>query len=152
MKCNFHIFCLNWIDLELTSGTDEFMDETVRLCFCLSTTDNRLLRRMVRDNQTRGYSPLHTLSSWERVGKGEDMYVFPYQNNADAIFNTILLYEIGVLKVYAEPLLHSIEKTNEFYAEAKRLLSFLNSFFPISSSYVPKESLLREFIGEGYFK
>ncbi len=118
----------------------------------ISTTDVRLLRRIVRDNRTRGYNSLHTLSSWEKVRQGEEKYVFPYQNDMDAVFNTILIYEIGVLKVYVEPLLHSIKKDNKYYEESKRLLNFLSSFFPISSSYVPKESLLREFIGESYFK
>ena len=83
---------------------------------------------------------------------GEEQYVFPYQEEADAILNTILVYEIGVLKVYVEPLLHSIKKESEYYIDAKRLITFLNSFFPIPGSYVPKESILREFIGNSYFK
>ena len=118
----------------------------------ISTVDIRLLRRIVRDNLTRGYTPSHTLENWEGVRKGEEQYVFPYQNEADAVFNTILVYEVGVLKVFVEPLLHSINKEDKYYIEAKRLLSFLKSFFPIPESYVPKESILREFVGNSYFK
>lgn len=118
----------------------------------ISTADIRLLRRIVRDNVTRGYTPEHTLRNWEGVRKGEELYVFDHQVEADAVFNTILVYEIGVLRVFVEPLLHSINKSSKYYVEAKRLLSFLQSFFPIPESYVPKESILREFIGNSYFK
>lgn len=117
----------------------------------ISTADIRLLRRIVRDNVTRGYTPERTLTNWKSVREGEEKYVFPYQEEADAIFNTILVYEIGVLKVFVEPLLYSVPKTSIYYIEAKRLICFLNSFFPIPESYVPKGSTLREFIGNGFF-
>lgn len=117
----------------------------------ISTLDVRLIRRIVRDNQFRGNGPSATLSSWSKVREGEEKYVFPYSDDADVIFNTALIYELGVLKIYAEPLLHSVKKSNLYYLEARRLIGFLKSFYPVPAEYVPKDSILREFIGNGYF-
>ena len=118
----------------------------------IRTSDNRLLRRIVRDNMTRGYNTSETISGWFNVRKGEEMYVFPYQDEADVIFNTSLIYELGVLKTYAEPLLYSIESNDPNYMEAVRLLNLLKNVLPVSTNYIPKDSILREFIGGGYFK
>ena len=118
----------------------------------MSMTDIRLLRRMVRDNRTRGYSPEHTLSTWESVRKGEEKYVFPFQDDADVIFNSILAYEIGVLKTYVEPLLFSVNEDNDEYMSALRLIELLKFVLPIPSDTVPDTSILREFIGNSYFE
>lgn len=117
----------------------------------ISTTDSRLIRRIVRDHNFRGYSALHTLQIWNSVNKGENSYIFPYQDEADSMFNTSLIYEICVLKKYAMPLLKEIDNTHEEYAEAKRLYEFLKYFEDIEDKYVPENSLLREFIGRKYF-
>jgi len=118
----------------------------------ISTTDNRLLRRIVRDSQFRGHSAFDTLSMWESVRRGENRYIFPFQNTADSAFNSALDYELSVLKVYAEPLLKSIKPAQEGFHEALQLLSFLNNFAPIPPSWVPEYSILREFTGESAFK
>ena len=118
----------------------------------IRTTDNRLLRRIVRDNRTRGYSASDTLSTWSKVREGEEKYVFPFQDEADVIFNTSLIYELGVLKTYAEPLLYSVEENDPMYKEAVRLLNLLKNILPISNDYIPVDSIVREFIGGGYFK
>lgn len=118
----------------------------------ISLTDIRLLRRMIRDNRTRGHNPSKTLSSWQDVRRGEEKYVFPYQDDADVIFNTFLVYELSVLKTFAEPLLYSIESTDSEYHTAIRLLEILKLVLPIPSTDVPKLSILREFIGGGYFE
>lgn len=118
----------------------------------ISTTDLRLLRRMVRDYKTRGYSAQHTLDSWIGMRESEETYVYPYQKEADVILNTSLAYEIGVLRTYAEPLLYSISKTSTNYEEAIRILNFLKCFISIPSEYVPYTSVLREFIGNSYFE
>ncbi len=118
----------------------------------IRTTDNRLLRRIVRDNRTRGYSASDTLSTWSKVREGEEKYVFPFQDEADVIFNTSLIYELGVLKTYAEPLLYSVEENDPMYKEAVRLLNLLKNILPISNDYIPVDSVVREFIGGGYFK
>jgi len=118
----------------------------------VSTTDNRLLRRMVRDYNFRGHSALATLKMWPSVQAGERKHIFPFQNSADAAFNSALDYELGVLKVYADPLLRTVKPDAVEYAEAKRLLAFLDNFTPIPASAVPKDSILREFIGESDFK
>ncbi len=118
----------------------------------MSMTDIRLLRRMVRDNRTRGYSPEHTLSTWESVRKGEEKYVFPFQDDADVIFNSILAYEIGVLKTYVEPLLFSVNEDNDEYMSTLRLIELLKFVLPIPSDTVPDTSILREFIGNSYFE
>lgn len=117
----------------------------------VSTTDNRLLRRIIRDNRTRGYGVEKTLESWNKVREGEEKYIFPYQDDADTTYNTALIYEIGVLKTYVEPLLYSVNPESVYYEEAKRLLNFLRLFLPIPSDAIPAESILREFIGGGCF-
>ena len=118
----------------------------------VNLTDIRLLRRMVRDNRTRGYSPSKTLASWCEVRNGEEKYVFPYQDNADVIFNTFLAYELAVLKVYAEPLLHKVSEDDPEYLAAIRLIKLLDLVLPMPSDDVPSLSILREFIGRSYFE
>lgn len=118
----------------------------------ISMTDLRLLRRMVRDNRTRGYNPSKTLAAWQDVRDGEEKYVFPFQDNADVMFNTSLAYELAVLKPYAEPLLFTISEDDPGYETAQRLLSLLKNVLPIPSESVPQVSILREFIGGSYFE
>lgn len=117
----------------------------------IKTTDNRLLRRIIRDNRTRGYSASETLSSWQKVREGEEKYIFPFQDEADIVFNTSLIYELGVIKTYAEPLLFSVEEDDPNYKEAIRLLNLLKNILPISNDNIPNDSIIREFIGNGYF-
>lgn len=118
----------------------------------INLTDIRLLRRMVRDNRTRGYNSSHTLSTWSEVRHGEEKYVFGYQDDADVIFNTFLAYELSVLKVYAEPLLYQIKEDDPEYLTALRLIKLLDLVLPLPSEDVPSLSILREFIGTGYFE
>lgn len=118
----------------------------------ISTLDLRLLRRMVRDNRTRGVSAEETLKSWQTVRKGEEKYIFPFMENVDCVLNTSLIYEVGLIKVYAEPLLYSIRVDSPYYEEAQRLIEFLKIFYPIVSEYVPNDSLLREFIGGSVYE
>jgi uridine kinase len=113
----------------------------------IPTTDVRLLRRMVRDYMHRGYSALDTLSRWESVRRGEKRNIFPHQDNADAVFNSSLAYELAVIRPFAEPLLRQIDAQNPRYTEAKRLLAFLGWVRPASPEFVPGDSLLREFVG-----
>ena len=113
----------------------------------VSTLDLRLLRRLVRDNRTRGYDALKTIDNWQRVRNGEEKFIFPYIHQANIIINTALAYEVGVLKVYVEPLLLSVSVDSIYYEEARRLVDFLKQFFPIPGEYVNDESILREFIG-----
>ncbi len=117
----------------------------------IHTSDTRRLRRIIRDNKYRGRSAADTLRLWKNILEGEEEYVFPYQNEADIIINSALIYEIGVLKVYAEPLLFSVNEDDEVYPEAIRLINFLRNFLPIPSDDVPKASVLREFIGGSSF-
>ncbi len=117
----------------------------------ISTTDNRLLRRIIRDNRTRSYPVDKTLEAWQSVRNGEELYVFPFQDDSDVIINTASVYEIGVLKTYVEPLLYSVETSSPYYEEAKRLIDFLKVFLPISSDAIPEDAILREFIGGSYF-
>ena len=117
----------------------------------ISTTDNRLLRRIVRDNRTRSYPVEHTLEQWPSVRQGEENYIFPYQDESDATINSAAIYEIGVLKTYVEPLLYSVESDSPYYEEAKRLLNFLRLFLPIPSDAIPEDAIIREFIGGSYF-
>ncbi len=117
---------------------------------CISTTDNRLLRRMVRDNRVRGITPEDTILRWPSVRRGENKYIFPFQENADAQFNSALLYELPMLRYYAEPLLRRILPNSPAYAEAVRLLKFLSYVVPLQPSEIdaiPPTSILREFIG-----
>lgn len=116
------------------------------------TTDNRLIRRMVRDYQFRSYTAQDTLQIWSSVSRGERRNIFPFQGSADAMFNSALDYELSVLKVFAEPLLRSVKPTSKEYSEACRLLSFLSNLSPIPSEMVPRYSILREFIGNSGFK
>ena len=118
----------------------------------ISTSDNRLIRRIVRDARFRGKSAATTISMWPSVHKGEELHIFPFQNNADAILNTALDYELAVLKIYAEPLLRCVNPTQPEYAEACHLLNFLNNFAPIPPTAVPSRSIIREFIGGSAFK
>ena len=118
----------------------------------IKMTDIRLLRRMIRDNRTRGYSPSQTLENWHSVRKGEDKGVFAYQDEADIVFNSSLAYELGVLRTYAMPLLFSVKEDDKEYLTALRLIEFLMTVLPIPSDYVPKISILREFIGGSYFE
>ncbi|MDE5939363.1 MAG: nucleoside kinase [Lachnospiraceae bacterium] len=118
----------------------------------IPTTDNRLLRRLVRDARTRGASAAKTISMWPSVRRGEENYIFPFQEEADAMFNSAMLFELSVLKQYAEPLLFSIQKGEPGYHEAKRLLKFLEYFLGISSEELPKNSLCREFVGGSCFE
>ena len=118
----------------------------------IPTTDARLLRRIERDARTRGYSAQATSRMWPSVRKGEENNIFPYQDSADMIFNSALLYETALLKPYVEPLLFGVPKNCEEYIEAKRLLKFLNYFLPLPADDVPKTSLMREFVGGGCYK
>lgn len=113
----------------------------------ISTIDLRLIRRIIRDNRTRNYDVNKTIHAWQSVRNGEEKYIFPFIHQADIIINTALPYEVGVEKVYIEPLLRSINMESDYYEEARRLLNFLKIFFPITSEYVNKDSILREFIG-----
>jgi len=117
----------------------------------IPTTDTRMIRRMVRDNRTRGFDALHTIDIWPSVMRGENKYIFPFQEEADAIFNSALVYELCVLKQYAEPLLLQIDPSMPQYTEARRLAKFLDSFLGLSSEEVPPNSILREFIGGSCF-
>ena len=116
------------------------------------TTDVRLLRRLIRDNRYRGHSPSVTLKLWKDVRRGEEKFVFPFQDEADIIYNSALIYEIGILKTYVEPLLFSVPRTDENYLEALRLINFLRNFLPIPSDEIPRDSILREFIGGSCFR
>ncbi len=117
----------------------------------IRTTDTRKLRRIIRDNKYRGHSASDTLKMWSKIKRGEEKYIFPYQDNVDEIINSALVYEIGVLKTYAEPLLFSVAEDDPMYPEALRLINFLRNFLPIPSDDVPSDSILREFIGGSVF-
>lgn len=152
------IHCLNPKMTELMDDESKFkiyisaltqlnIDEHNRI----HTTDGRLIRRLVRDARTRGASAMKTISMWPSVRRGEEENIFPFQEQADVMFNSSLLYELAVLKQYVEPLLFGVDKESEEYLEAKRLLKFFDYFVGIGSEYVPTNSLLREFIGGGCF-
>ena len=115
----------------------------------ISTTDTRLIRRIVRDYQFRGYSAKHTIKMWYSVNRGEEKYIYPYQEEADSMFNSSLIYELGVLKDYALPLLKEIKNTEPEYAEATRLIKLLSYFESVPQENISKTSLIREFIGGG---
>ena len=117
----------------------------------IPTTDGRLIRRIIRDARTRGHGAQATIAMWDSVRRGEEKNIFPYQDEADVMFNSALLYELSVLKQFAEPLLYKVPRDSEEYPEAKRLLKFLSYFLGVSSETVPKNSLLREFVGGGCF-
>jgi len=136
-KYKIYISCLTVLNLDYNNR--------------ISTTDSRLIRRIVRDNQFRGYSALHTLRMWESVNRGEANNIFPYQEEADSMFNSSLIYEIAVLKDFALPLLREIKDDCPEYSEAKKLISMLEYFESIPALYVPQNSLLREFLGGSIF-
>lgn len=117
----------------------------------IPTTDGRLIRRIVRDARTRGTSAKETIARWPSVRRGEEANIFPYQEEADVMFNSALVYELACLKVYAEPLLFGIDKSEPEYLEAKRLLKFLDYFISVPSEDIPHNSLLREFVGGSCF-
>lgn len=119
---------------------------------CIPTTDNRLLRRIVRDAKTRGVSPKDTIARWPSVRRGEDKWIFPYQENADAMFNSSLLFELAVIRDYAIPVLRSVPRNCPEYAEASRLLQFLHYFRSMPEKEIPPTSLLREFLGGSSFR
>ena len=118
----------------------------------VSTTDTRLIRRIVRDTFERGYTAVQTISNWESVRRGEKKYIFPYQENADAMFNSALVYELSALKPLAEPILRQVPHGTPEYIEAKRLLAFLEWFLPVELDLIPDNSLLREFVGGSILK
>lgn len=117
----------------------------------IPTTDGRLLRRIVRDARTRGADATKTIGMWQSVRNGEDKYIFPFQEEADAMFNSVLIYELSVLKQYAEPLLFKVDRNSPEYVEAKRLLKFLDYFLGVSSENIAYNSILREFVGKSVF-
>ena len=142
---------LDCIDLELFNNQLTSLLNGEEVLVPTFTVDIRLLRRIVRDNRTRGYNVIDTLKSWEKVRNGETKYVFPFTNEANVILNTAYIYEMGILKVYVEPLLYSVPMESKFYNEARRLINELQMFFPIPSEYLSDTNILREFIGESYF-
>ena len=118
----------------------------------LHGTDNRLVRRIVRDNNYRGWNAYQTLKRWPEVVRGERKHIFPYQENANVMFNSALLYELGVLKRYAEPLLKQVPEDCEEYSIAKQLLNFSELLLPIDDKFIPHNSIMREFLGGSTFE
>ena len=118
----------------------------------IATTDSRKFRRLVRDFKFRGHKPEITLNMWRSVRSGEDVNIFPFQENADYMFNSILTYELAVLKKYILPLLKSVSDESENYSEVQRLIEILGHFYNIQDDLVPSNSILREFIGGGIFE
>lgn len=139
-QCKFKIY--------ISALTTLNVDEHNRI----PTTDGRLIRRIVRDARTRATSAEDTIARWPSVRRGEENYIFPFQEEADVMFNSALVYEISVLKQYCEPLLFSIPKDSPYYAEANRLIKFMDYFLGVGSENIPTNSLLREFVGGGCFK
>lgn len=117
----------------------------------IPTTDTRIIRRIVRDHNYRGFNALTTIDIWPSVKRGESNNIFPFQEEADAMFNSALVYELSILKIYAEPLLFKISRDNPEYVEAKRLIKFLDNFLAIGSDHIPSNSIVREFIGGSCF-
>ena len=115
-------------------------------------TDNRLIRRIVRDQRFRGYSAEETINRWPSIREGERKYIEPYQSNADFTFNSAMLYELSVLKTYVRPLLEQVPQTSRAYSEAHRLSKFMSYFEPVSIDEIPPTSLMREFLGGSSFK
>lgn len=136
-KYKIYISCLTVLNLDYNNR--------------ISTTDSRLIRRIVRDSQFRGYKALHTLQMWDSVNRGEINNIFPYQEQADSMFNSSLIYELAVLKDYALPLLREIGSDCPEYSEAKKLISMLEYFESVPADYIPANSLLREFLGGSIF-
>ena len=137
----------NKYKIYISALTELNMDTHNRIC----TSDNRLLRRIIRDNRTRDYRVEYTLQLWDSVRRGEEKYIFPFQGEADATINSASIYELGVIKTYAEPLLYSVPPESPYYEEAKRLINFLRLFLPIPAEAIPEDAVVREFIGGGYF-
>ena len=137
----------NKIRIYLSALTEINIDKDNRI----ATTDNRLIRRIIRDYYTRGYSPEETIKLWSSVRTGEEKNIFAFQDEADITINTGLVYEFPVLKVYALPLLYKVKKESPYYDEAKRLIRLLDIFLPVPSEQIPNDSILREFIGGSYF-
>lgn len=148
---------LHGLNEELTSSVEEekkfkiylspFISLGIDRHNYISTVDLRLLRRIVRDNRTRGTDVAKTIELWQNVRKGEEKYIFPFIHQADVIINTAYAFEVGILKVFAEPLLYSVSFDSPYYEEARRLIDSLRGFYPIPSEYISKDSILREFIG-----
>lgn len=147
-KLTEHLNDKNKFKIYISALTQLNVDEHNRI----PTTDGRLIRRIVRDAKTRGASATQTIAMWQSVRRGEEKNIFPFQEEADVMFNSSLIYELAVLKQYVEPLLFSVDKAAPEYAEAKRLLKFFDYFVGIGSESVPTNSLLREFIGGGCFQ
>ncbi len=143
-----HISADNKLKIYVSALTQLNVDDHNRV----RTTDYRLLRRMVRDYNFRGHDARETLSMWSSVQRGERLYIFPFQGDADIAFNSALDYELGVLKVFAEPLLRTVKPHHPEYTDARRIQAFISSISPISPQYVPSDSILREFIGSSIFK
>ena len=153
---------IHGLNPQLTPGIDDEQKFKIYVsCFTsvamdnvsrIRTTDNRLLRRLIRDYRTRGASAVDTLSRWASVRRGEERHIFPYQENADVMFNSSLLYELSVLSRYAEPILREVPDTMRVYGEARRMLKFLDNFISVDPAEVPPTSLLREFIGGSSFR
>ena len=118
----------------------------------IPTTDNRLLRRIIRDYKYRGYSAEDTISRWPSVRAGEEKWIFPFQENADVMFNSALLFELAIIKDYAEPILRKVPNNRPEYSEAYRLRKFLEYFVPLQDKELPPTSLLREFLGGSSFR
>ncbi len=143
-----HIPAENKLKIYVSALTQLNIDDHNRV----RTTDYRLLRRMVRDYNFRGHSAQATLGMWSSVQRGERLYIFPFQGSADIAFNSALDYELGVLKVFAEPLLQAVKPQHDEYPDARRIQAFISRISPISPQYVPSDSILREFIGGSVFK
>lgn len=137
----------NMYKIYISALTQLNVDEHNRV----SSTDGRLIRRLVRDAKHRGTSAKETIARWESVRKGEEKNIFPYQESADVVFNSAQVYELSILKLYAEPLLFGVETDSPEYAEANRLLKFLDYFLPLLPEYIPSNSILQEFIGNSIF-
>jgi uridine kinase len=118
----------------------------------VSTTDTRLIRRIVRDNRDRGYNASDTISRWESVRRGEKLHIFPFQENAHVMFNSALAYELSALRPLAEPILRQVQPGTPEYLEARRLLAYLEWFAPIDAEWIPDNSILREFVGGSILK
>ena len=137
----------NKFKIYISALTQLSIDEHNRI----PTTDGRLIRRIVRDARTRGTSAKETIARWPSVRRGEEENIFPFQEQADVMFNSALVYELACLKLYAEPLLFGIGKDEPEYVEAKRLLKFFDYFVAVPSEEVPHNSILREFVGGSCF-
>lgn len=146
-KLSYSLSAENKFKIYISALTQINIDEHNRI----ATTDGRLIRRIVRDARTRGNSAKETIDRWESVRAGEEQNIFPFQEEADVMFNSSLIFELSVLKTYVEPLLFAIKQGNQAYFEAKRLLKFLDYFVPIPSDNINKNSIIREFIGGSCF-